>query len=65
MGLSAFNWKIESNNALEVGVAKAWHLAAKHPCKGCYQVYHHEFARLMNLDYEVMWNYFKNSVGLN
>jgi MoaA/NifB/PqqE/SkfB family radical SAM enzyme len=57
--------KIEAKNVLEVGVAEAWRIATSHPCTGCYQVYHHEFSRLMNLDPRVIWNYFKSAVGLN
>ena len=56
--------KIKSKNALDVGVAEAWRVAREHPCRGCYQVYHHEFALLRNLDPRVVWNYFKTGIGL-
>ena len=55
--------KIESKNALDVGVAEAWQTATKHPCTGCYQIYHHEFSMLMNLNPEILWNYFKTAIG--
>ena len=52
--------KVAAKNALEVGVAEAWKAAKNHPCRGCYQVYHHEFSLLMNLDPRVIRNYFKS-----
>ena len=55
--------KIESKNALEMGVSEAWRVAEKHPCAGCYQAYHHEFSLMMNLNPEVIWNYFKAEAG--
>jgi MoaA/NifB/PqqE/SkfB family radical SAM enzyme len=51
--------KIAAKNALEAGVASAWRIATRHPCRCCYQIYHHEFSLLMNLDKRVVWNYFK------
>jgi MoaA/NifB/PqqE/SkfB family radical SAM enzyme len=56
--------KIESKNALDVGVAEAWRVATEHPCTGCYQVYHHEFSLLMDANPKVLWNYVKTTVGL-
>jgi MoaA/NifB/PqqE/SkfB family radical SAM enzyme len=49
--------KIKADNALAVGVRQAWATARSHPCRGCYQVYHHEFARLIGLDPQVLFNY--------
>lgn len=57
--------KIKAKNALKAGVARAWQVANNHPCKGCYQIYHHEFSLLMNLKPEVLWNYFKVAAGIN
>lgn len=57
--------KIKAANALKVGIAKAWQIANNHPCKGCYQVYHHEFSLLMNLKPAVLWNYFKVAARIN
>lgn len=54
--------KIDSKNALDVGVAEAWSVTSHHPCTGCYQVYHHEFSLLMNLNPKVLWNYFKTVI---
>lgn len=51
--------KVKSKNALEVGVLEAWRTASNHPCTGCYQIYHHEFSKLMNLNPKILWNYFK------
>ncbi|MDD5069984.1 MAG: radical SAM protein [Candidatus Omnitrophica bacterium] len=51
--------KIKADNVLEVGVARAWNQARRHPCCGCYQVYHHEFSLLMNLNFKVLLNYAK------
>lgn len=51
--------KIHSKNALKVGVTEAWRVATHHPCTGCYQVYHHEFSLLMDLNPKVIWNYFR------
>ena len=53
--------KIEAKNALYDGVANAWRMAASHPCTGCYQVYHHEFGMLMDLNPKIMWNYIKSA----
>lgn len=55
--------KIKAENALKVGVAEAWRIANNHPCRGCYQVYHHEFSLLMSLKPAVLWNYFKLAYG--
>lgn len=55
--------KIDSRNVLEVGFASAWQVAGKHRCRGCYQVYHHEFSLLTNLNLQVIWNYLKTSLG--
>lgn len=57
--------KINSKNALKVGVAEAWLVATHHPCTGCYQIYHHEFSLLMNLNPKVLWNYFKTVARMN
>ena len=57
--------KIGAKNALDVGVAEAWNTAGKHPCTGCYQIYHHEFSMLMDLNPKILWNYFKTAVGKN
>lgn len=57
--------KVEAKNALDVGVAVAWRTAGNHPCTGCYQIYHHEFSLLMNLNARVLWNYFKTAIGHN
>lgn len=57
--------KTESKNALGVGIAEAWQAAANHPCTGCYQIYHHEFSLLMDLNSKVVWNYFKTAMGRN
>lgn len=57
--------KTKAKNALRAGVAEAWRTANDHSCRGCYQVYHHEFSLLMNLKPEVLWNYFKVGMGYN
>lgn len=51
--------KISAKNALREGVAEAWKTASQHNCRGCYQVYHHEFSLLMSLNPKVLWNYIK------
>jgi len=55
--------KIDSKNILETSVKEAWKTAEQHTCKGCYQVYHHEFAHLMKLEPQVIWNYVKPNGG--
>jgi MoaA/NifB/PqqE/SkfB family radical SAM enzyme len=57
--------KTSSKNALREGTSEAWRVAQEHHCVGCYQVYHHEFSKLMNLDGQVVWNYVKTALGLN
>jgi len=52
--------KIKADNVLKVGVAQAWQTASRHPCKACYQIYHHEFGLLMDLHPAVIWNYVKS-----
>ncbi|HNV85639.1 MAG TPA: radical SAM protein [Candidatus Omnitrophota bacterium] len=52
--------KIDADNVLETGVARAWQTASRHPCKACYQIYHHEFGLLMDLNPAVIWNYVKS-----
>lgn len=49
--------RVEAKNVLEVGIKEAFKNAFLHPCRGCYQIYHHEFSLLMNLHPEVVWNY--------
>ena len=55
--------KTKVKNALKTGVAEAWKTAGKHNCRGCYQVYHHEFGLLSELNLAVLWNYFKFLIG--
>ncbi|HDL64353.1 MAG TPA: radical SAM protein [Proteobacteria bacterium] len=56
------NGKIDAKNVLDVGVAEAWKTANHHPCTACYQIYHHEFSLLMDLNFRVLWNYFKTVI---
>lgn len=55
--------KVKAKNALKEGVKESWKVTNKHSCTGCYQIYHHDFGHLMNLELPVLWNYVKASIN--
>jgi MoaA/NifB/PqqE/SkfB family radical SAM enzyme len=52
--------KIPAGNVLTSGVKEAWRQCGNHPCRGCFQVYHHEFSFLMDMKPLVLWNYIRD-----
>lgn len=56
--------KVKAKSIIKDGVVKAWEQTNHHPCTGCYQVYHHDFGHLMQLNWPVILNYVKAAAGI-
>lgn len=54
--------KVKAKNVLKAGVAEAWKQTNNHPCTGCYQVYHHDFGHLLDLNPRVIFNYISSVI---